>query len=361
MSASTAELTLILKAQNLASGAVDALHTSLDTVQTKAGAVAGAFRTAFARVGSELAFGLQSIVGAFASGGLPEAAAQAGLLTAYALVQTLGASLVEQLAGSAFIQGIAATLATVGEAIGGFIAAAIPIGMALWPALLVAAIVAGIVFLINNPEVAKQILDFAAGLVSGIVNGLDQLGRALLSVFQAAGKLLLDATITIVTGIVGFYLSIPGRLLDLGLTIVNAIVGGMISLPGRIADIVRQAFASLHIDIGPFHIDGKTGVTIDLPNIIGSNPGAPASISYSRAGAYTGHAAGGWVGLHGPELGWFGERGPEYVIPNDQLGRGAPTASGVMLQGVSMDDIRRAIDSDLLFRLRIAGSGLVTG
>jgi hypothetical protein len=35
-----------------------------------------------------------------------------------------------------------------------------------------------------------------------------------------------------------------------------------------------------------------------------------------------GHAAGGWAGLHGPELAWLGERGPEYVIPNHQLGSG---------------------------------------
>lgn len=30
-------------------------------------------------------------------------------------------------------------------------------------------------------------------------------------------------------------------------------------------------------------------------------------------------ASGGWAGLHGPELAWLGERGPEYVIPNAAL------------------------------------------
>lgn len=35
-----------------------------------------------------------------------------------------------------------------------------------------------------------------------------------------------------------------------------------------------------------------------------------------------GFAGGGWVGLHGPELGWLGERGPEYVVPNSALGTG---------------------------------------
>ncbi len=33
-----------------------------------------------------------------------------------------------------------------------------------------------------------------------------------------------------------------------------------------------------------------------------------------------GKAAGGWVGLHGPEVALVGERGPEYVVPNHALG-----------------------------------------
>lgn len=33
------------------------------------------------------------------------------------------------------------------------------------------------------------------------------------------------------------------------------------------------------------------------------------------------HAAGGWVGLNGPELGWLGERGPEYIVKNGDLGK----------------------------------------
>lgn len=32
-----------------------------------------------------------------------------------------------------------------------------------------------------------------------------------------------------------------------------------------------------------------------------------------------GHAAGGWVGLNGPEVSLVGERGPEYITPNNQV------------------------------------------
>ena len=38
---------------------------------------------------------------------------------------------------------------------------------------------------------------------------------------------------------------------------------------------------------------------------------------------FPGYAAGGWAGLNGPELAWLGERGPEYVVPNQALRSGA--------------------------------------
>jgi hypothetical protein len=40
-----------------------------------------------------------------------------------------------------------------------------------------------------------------------------------------------------------------------------------------------------------------------------------------------GYAAGGWAGLHGPELAWLGERGPEYVVPNSALGSSLGTVA----------------------------------
>jgi hypothetical protein len=36
-------------------------------------------------------------------------------------------------------------------------------------------------------------------------------------------------------------------------------------------------------------------------------------------------ASGGWVGLNGPEIRMLGEKGPEYVVPNHQLGKGGGT------------------------------------
>jgi hypothetical protein len=48
----------------------------------------------------------------------------------------------------------------------------------------------------------------------------------------------------------------------------------------------------------------------------------------------TGHAEGGWVGLGGPEVVTVGEKGPEYVIPNNQLASAGATGGGTTVHTV---------------------------
>lgn len=69
------------------------------------------------------------------------------------------------------------------------------------------------------------------------------------------------------------------------------------------------------------------------------------------------NAAGGWVGLNGPELSWVGEQGPEYIVPNHELGRSrGGGGAGVMLQGVTEAEIMAMVDRGLFFRLRRAAT-----
>jgi hypothetical protein len=70
-----------------------------------------------------------------------------------------------------------------------------------------------------------------------------------------------------------------------------------------------------------------------------------------------GHAEGGWVGLHGPELAMVGERGPEYVVPNHRL-NGKSEAQGVTIVGVSERQIMDMVDRKLYFQLRRAAPTL---
>jgi hypothetical protein len=59
------------------------------------------------------------------------------------------------------------------------------------------------------------------------------------------------------------------------------------------------------------------------------------------------HAAGGWVGLAGPELSWVGEKGPEYIIPNDQLGKGVGTVHHTTVVMLDKRVLATAVDEFL--------------
>lgn len=331
MSTSEAELTLIMRARNLASGELEKLHSGLDTVVGKAQAAGHAL----AGMAGTLGQGIGNLVQAVLSGqDVGQAFAQAGINGAGILVGTFGEQILSKLAGSAIVQGIAATLAGLGSTIGGLISAAIPIGMAAAPALLVAALVAAVAFLVTHPEVAGKALQVGGAILGGILSGIAGLVGGLLGVFVNAFAGVNTAINTFIAGVVGFFLSIPGSLVNLGASIVTTIIGGLVSLPGRLADVVRQAFAGLKIDVGPFHVSAA-GVTIDLPTF---DSGGTATSGRGGAygpppssGPYTSHASGGWVGLNGPELSWVGERGPEYIVPNHELGKGGPGLPPVQL------------------------------
>ena len=77
--------------------------------------------------------------------------------------------------------------------------------------------------------------------------------------------------------------------------------------------------------------------------------GLKAGVGGATAGGKKrGAAGGGWVGVHGPEMKLVGERGPEYVIPNNQLGGGG--GMGVTIQGVSAAQIADMVDRELYYR-----------
>jgi hypothetical protein len=70
------------------------------------------------------------------------------------------------------------------------------------------------------------------------------------------------------------------------------------------------------------------------------------------------HAAGGWVGLNGPELSWVGEKGPEYIVPNDKLGAGDAPGGGVRIMGVSAAELVDMVERGLYFKLQLASPTL---
>ena len=65
----------------------------------------------------------------------------------------------------------------------------------------------------------------------------------------------------------------------------------------------------------------------------------------------SGKAEGGWTGLQGPELVMTGEKGPEYIVPNHQLGS---MGGGLRIEGVSERELIDIVDRGLFVRLRRA-------
>lgn len=352
--AATAELTLILKAQNLAQIEFDKIRTGMEKITVTAKIVAGDVAAAFQRIGRRIANQFGNVAQDILSGGnLTTALATVGITMAGALVEGLMAhlipSLLGRLAATSTFAPIIASLTAEGLTLGGVLSAALGVGMAALPFILAAAAVAALVYLISNPEAREKVRGVALMILGKIGDGLKALPGLLGGIFVGAWNLVTGAVGAFVTTVAGFWLALPGRLIGLGASLVTTIIGGLVSLPGKIADVVREAFRKLKIDIGPFHIRAS-GVTIDLPHI--NTPGYTSHIYQPTA-----HAVGGWAGLHGPELSWLGEKGPEYVIPNHDLGRGGgtPVVIPIVIDG---REIARVVDKRLYYAVQRAAPTL---
>lgn len=297
----TQELTLLLRAKIAGQGAVDTFNVGLDKVADKARGVG----EELGRMGGSLKAGLGNLTENLLTGqDFGTAATNLGAFMAGEMVQEFSGNLAAKLGSSTLIAGLAAPLAGIGTAIGGLISAAIPIGMALLPVIIIGAIVAAIAVLVFNEEIRNKVFAFVGEVIGNIGKFLGGLGKTLLDLVGKA----IDFIATNIGPFVG--------------GLVKSIIDGLISLPGKIADVIRSAFAKLDFTIGPFHITGH-GITIDLPDV-----NTPAGATGSPHGQMSpkGSALGGWVGLSGPEVRLVGEVGPEYVVPNSALkGMGATT------------------------------------
>lgn len=352
MASDTRELTLLLNAKDLSAKALGSMTSGINGLVTTAENAGRKIARGFENAVSATANAFGNFTENVLSGqDLGAAALQAGVFMGGQLAEGLLGQALEKLGESTLVEALGGALAAGGAAIGGLLDTAIGIGMAALPVVLVGALVAAIVFLVNNPKIVQEALRVAGSIVSGILDGLKGLAQLILGVIVAAPGVIASTFGPMILGIVGWYLSIPGKLVGLGLSIVTTIIDGMVSLPGKLADVIRQAFAGLKIDIGPFHITGS-GITIDLPNITAPAPGAQPVHP---------HAAGGWAGLNGPELALLGDGGePELVTPMSQLQRGSARDRSMtwVAVPVSPSELARAAERGLYLKLqRSPGAG----
>ena len=343
-------LELAVRARDLTAGALAGAGGNFDKLAANAGQAAGRITGAFKGMGNALANAVGNAVENLTTGGdLGPTLLMAGGYMAGQLAETFGGQFIERIVGSSLIGAITAPLAALGSTAGGIIAAAIPIGMALLPALLIAALVAAVTILIVNEDIRNQVIGFVRNVAETIASALGKFLGVLPEVvgkaFVLAWTFVINSLLPFVLELVKLWLSIPGRLIGLGASIVETIVRGLAGLPGKVADLIGDAFRSLNIDIGPFHIRGG-GITIDLPKI-----DLP-------------HFAEGVIGFKGG-LAVVGEKGPELVrLPKgaDVIPNGASTGAaipGVFIQGVSERELLDMMDRGLMFRLQRAAPSRV--
>lgn len=352
MAVSEATVALTFKARNLADAAVKDLAGGLDRVRDAGVGAARKVGGAFNSLGGAIANGLGNATETLASGGgLVEASAGLGIYMAGQVVENMAGGLLEKLAGSTLIATLTAPLAGLGTAAGGLIAAAVPIGMAALPALLIAALVAVVAVLIANPEIRGRVISFASGIVDTIVKGVGTLVGMLPGVLGKAVELALKAVIELAKLYVKIFttlwIDIPKALIGLGASIVQTLIRGLASLPGKLADTIAAAFRSLDFQVGPFHITGR-GITVDLPKIDVPNIGLPSfavgSLKVPSDMIATIHKG-------------------EMIIPADIASRmrgerGTPSGrdSGYVAVAVSRRDLARALDGELYLRLQRAAA-----
>jgi hypothetical protein len=296
-----AELTLIMKARNLASGAVNELSGSLDKVTTHGSRLSGIF--------AKLKTGASLMAGAFSFAFGPASALIGAILKATGADKILAAE----------IQKVADKLA---------IALAPTIrDVVAW---LQRVIAKAQDWIDKNRPLIDQITTFAHGALAAFITALS---RVIGFIGGVAGA------ITSNKPAMDFLRAVVGQIAIAFQTMTSAIQG-TINKVAQLISWVRDLIGWIAKAI-------KALTTLNLrAGNVGHDP-----IGDWLFGA---HAEGGWVGLRGPELAMVGERGPEYITPNHRLGDmggGRPVEIPINIDG---REIARLVDERLYFTLRRA-------
>jgi hypothetical protein len=340
MSASTAELTLIIKAQNLAETELAKVRGSLSKITVTAKTVAQDVANAFKDVGRRIGRQLGNLATDILSGGsITNNLVMLGATMAGAIVEGMSAHLIplmmSKIAATATFAPIVAAFAAGGVTAATVFDAAVAITMAALPFVILAAAVAALVYLATNPEARQKAREVALMIIGQIGIGLQALGKAMYDRFVTGFAMVQSAVTTamqnILTNVHNF---------------VVKIVDNILAIPRA----VGKALSDLNI-LKNFNLD--QGPAFDAADGIAGGYGVGSNNDIIVPGVNgNGRATGGWVGLHGPELSWLGERGPEYVVPNSQLGKMG--GGGFTIAGVSEREIVEMVDRGLYFKLRRA-------
>ena len=131
---------------------------------------------------------------------------------------------------------------------------------------------------------------------------------------------------------------------DFGTSMRGAIAGimpvlqGLVDLLGVMARVLGPTIDELKWLSDPSRAITLRGILgPDIANALGVDMPGGHGVSGQRLTGnvlFPAHAAGGMVGLNGPEIGLLGEKGPEYVVPNHQLGGMGAWCSSMVMSGL---------------------------
>lgn len=186
----------------------------------------------------------------------------------------------------AVIPAAGSAIAAIGSSIGGILAAAIPVGVALLPVILVAALIAAIVAVIAIPELRQKAIEIGGAIIGAIGSALGAIAGVFGQIVGAVGNALGQ-----VLGQVGSFI---GSALGAVGGFAGEVVGFILAIPGRIASWVGSIVGQA-VSAGAQVVSNVSGFVGKVVSTILGIPGRVVSW-VGRLVAGAGRAASGFIG-----------------------------------------------------------------
>ena len=173
--------------------------------------------------------------------------------------------------------------------------------------------------------VYSSMMDFTKMFIDKFSSGMTTALTGIIMGTKKAKEAFAEFGMSLITAIVEFVIQYGIQML-IAMALSKIVLASTVAQASVIAAAWLPAaiFANM-ATLGAAGAAGAAGFGAGSMTMLGMAAGIKvATAAFSPSGelletGVSGHASGGWVGLHGPELGVLGERGPEYVVPNNRL------------------------------------------
>jgi hypothetical protein len=186
----------------------------------------------------------------------------------------------------------------------------------------------------------QMVVKWIGRVVGAITSNKDAM-NVLATIWDAIGK-----AIGVAVDFIGRVIDVIARVVD-KITSNKDVMAAFATAWKVVGDAVGTVVGWVQTLVG--WIEQALGLLGNLLGLGGGPDDSHGTVTVMKA-----YAQGGWAGLRGPELAMLGERGPEYVVPNHQLGNmagGAPVTVKLVVDGRTLAQV---VDKHLYYRLATA-------